>query len=111
MKCDKLKDILEKARDDGIIECDEIESLKCPYVNKPLVRGWCEYRLSGNLNCNRGVGYGCSHRLDVFYDGAPQGGVMLIVRYRHSLDERTGFIPDSNWQLKKILDWIESCAS
>ena len=109
MNSDKLKILLEKAINDGIIErCDGIENLKCPYVDRELFHGWCDYRKNRNINCARGANRDCFHRLDIFYDGGPMDGVMLIVRYRYSPNERIGFIPNSDEQLGKILREIES---
>jgi hypothetical protein len=112
MKSDELKDILEKARDDGIIKCVGLENLKCPFVDYQLFNGWCIYRQirspDNKYKCIRGADRGCFHKVDVFYEDGPPDGVMLIVRYRYSPEERIGFIPDSNNQLRKILRKIDS---
>jgi len=115
MKSGELKNILDKAIDDGIIKCKGIECLKCPFVDYQLFNGWCSYRQNrnrdnsgGKYKCARGANRGCFHKLDIFFEDGPPDGVMLIIKYRYSPDEQIGFIPNSDSQLGKLLRRIDS---
>jgi len=102
MKAATLKDILENAIKDGIIECKEINSLSCPAVGYPLVHGQCRNKLSCNLGDN---GSKCTHRLDIIYTDRSYPNI-LKVRYRIKPGIREGFVDGGDGQLSVVLSKI-----
>jgi len=107
MKATALKEILQKAIDKRIIECKEINSLRCPATGHNLVHGRCSQESNSNLKdvCHRGDKMDCIHRLDILYSDRSYPDV-LKVKYRIASGVKEGFIDDRNEQLLIVLKKI-----
>jgi len=107
MKASELKIRLQKAINNGIIKCKNIESLKCPATGYELVHGRCIRESRRDLRdvCPIGDKHRCTHRVDVVYDDKSDPNI-LIVHYRIKSGVKEGFIDDDNRHLRTVLKKI-----